>query len=105
MVLAQSVPGVLVMPNRRLALPLGRRPWCCRRFSRKLISVGQGQPHEFPINRGGVIWGWDEGVATMTIGGKRKLEIPPNLAYGEQGTNGIPANVTLIFDVELLAIK
>jgi len=70
-------------------------------------SVDRGQPFEFTIGQGRVIQGWDQGVPGMLVGGKRKLTIPPELGYGSQGAGGglIPANATLIFEVELLAIK
>ncbi|MBA2451004.1 MAG: FKBP-type peptidyl-prolyl cis-trans isomerase [Chloroflexi bacterium] len=69
-------------------------------------SKDRGQPFSFPLGQGRVIRGWDEGVATMRVGGTRRLTIPPELGYGARGAGGvIPPNATLAFEVELLDLK
>jgi peptidylprolyl isomerase len=69
-------------------------------------SVDRGKPFSFQIGVGQVIKGWDEGVASMAVGGERTLRIPPDLGYGARGASGvIPANATLLFEVALLEVR
>lgn len=69
-------------------------------------SVDRGKPFSFQIGVGQVIKGWDEGVSSMAVGGKRTLLIPPGLGYGARGAGGvIPPNATLLFEVELLELR
>ena len=67
-------------------------------------SYDRGTPYVFPVGAGQVIAGWDRGVPGMKVGGKRRLTIPPDLAYGSQGRGTIPPNTTLVFEIDLLSI-
>ena len=94
---AEAVAGQTVVVHYRGTLENGKQ------FD---ASYDRGKPFTFPLGRGQVIKGWDEGVQGMKVGGKRKLVIPPELGYGTRGAGGvIPPNATLIFEVELLDIK
>ncbi|KAB2309726.1 FKBP-type peptidyl-prolyl cis-trans isomerase [Betaproteobacteria bacterium SCN2] len=69
-------------------------------------SKDRGEPFDFRLGAGQVIPGWDDGVTGMKVGGKRKLTIPPEMAYGSRGAGGvIPPDATLVFEVELLAVR
>ena len=94
---AEATPGKMVTVNYVGALPDGTV------FD---ASANHGQPFTFQLGAGQVIRGWDEGVAGMKVGGKRRLVIPPGMAYGNQAVGGvIPANATLLFEVELVAVQ
>jgi FKBP-type peptidyl-prolyl cis-trans isomerase len=68
-------------------------------------SYDRNEPFDFTVGKGEVIQGWDQGLLGMKVGGKRKLTIPPELGYGSEARGNIPANSTLIFEIELLGIK
>jgi len=102
----ELVPGTGASPTQGQTVVVHYTGWLTdgKKFD---SSVDRGVPFEFQIGVGQVIQGWDQGVLTMKVGGKRKLTIPPELAYGEKdvGDGLIPPNSTLIFEVELLNFK
>jgi FK506-binding nuclear protein len=71
----------------------------------KHLACKKGKPFQFTIGKGEVIKGWDVGVLGMSIGGERRLTVPPNMGYGSKTTGSIPPNSTLIFDIKLIEIK
>ena len=106
---ADTVPGKGASPRRGQTAVVHYTGWLDdngnkgKKFD---SSVDRGKPFEFKPGQGQVIKGWDEGVATMKVGGKRTLIVPAQLGYGAQGSgNDIPPNATLIFEVELIAVK
>jgi len=99
----EYVPGRIHRADRMAATGLYEDGKKGKKFD---SSVDRNEPFEFPIGQRKVIGGRDEGVATMKVGGKRTLIIPPALGYGARGAGGvIPQNATLMFDVELLGVK
>ena len=102
----EIVPGTGESPTKGQTVVVHYTGWLTdgKKFD---SSVDRGVPFEFQIGVGQVIQGWDQGVLTMKVGGKRKLTIPPELAYGDRDVGGglIPPNSTLIFEVELLDLK
>ena len=106
---ADTVPGTGRAPRRGQTAVVHYTGWLYvdgARGKKFDSSVDKGKPLEFRVGQGDVIRGWDEGVLTMKTGGKRTLIIPPALGYGERGSGAdIPPNATLIFDVELIAVK
>jgi FKBP-type peptidyl-prolyl cis-trans isomerase len=94
--------GAEAVAGRRVSVHYTGRLLTGRQFD---SSRERGQPFSFTLGAGQVIKGWELGVAGMKVGGKRRLVIPPHLAYGESGAGGlIPPNATLVFDVELLEV-
>ncbi len=99
------VPGTGAAPTKGQTVVVNYTGWL-QDGTQFDSSIDRGQPFSFVLGAGNVIPGWDEGVATMKVGGKRQLVIPPALAYGSSGAgNNIPPDSTLIFEVELLEIK
>ena len=102
-------PGTGAMPHAGQTVTVNYTGWLFvdgKKGTKFDSSVDRGQPFSFTIGQGQVIKGWDEGVATMHVGGKRTLIIPPDLGYGASGAGGvIPPGATLIFDVDLLGVK
>ncbi len=99
-------PGTGVMPATGQLVSVQYTGWLSEEGTKFDSSLDSGAPFEFVLGTGQVIAGWDEGLATMKVGGKRRLIIPAELGYGETGSPpSIPPGAELIFDVELLEIK
>lgn len=96
------LPGAGEAPQPNQTVTVNYTGWLESTGAKFDSSLDRATPFSFSLGAGQVIQGWDEGVATMKVGGKRRLIIPADLAYGAQGRSPIPANATLIFDVELL---
>ena len=104
-----SVPGIGPVPQAGQTVTVNYTGWLFvngKKGKKFDSSLDNGQPFSFTLGQGQVIKGWDEGLATMHIGGKRTLIIPPDLGYGASGAGGvIPPGATLIFDVDLISAK
>ena len=104
-----TVPGTGAQPTRGQSCVMHYTGWLWvdgAKGTKFDSSRDRGEPFTFPIGTGSVIGGWDEGVATMKVGGSRTLLIPPELGYGARGAGGvIPPNATLLFEVELLGLQ
>lgn len=104
-----TVPGSGTTPQTRQKCEMHYTGWLWENGAKGKkfdSSLDRGRPFSFTLGVGQVIRGWDEGVATMKVGGKRTLLIPPDLGYGASGAAGaIPPNATLLFEVELLGVK
>jgi peptidylprolyl isomerase len=104
-----TVPGTGAQPTRGQSCAMHYTGWLWVDGAKGVkfdSSRDRGEPFTFPIGTGCVIGGWDEGVATMKVGGSRTLLIPPELGYGARGAGGvIPPNATLLFEVELLGLQ
>ena len=104
-----SVPGIGPVPQAGQTVTVNYTGWLFvngKKGKKFDSSLDNGQPFSFTLGQGQVIKGWDEGLATMHIGGKRTLIIPPDLGYGARGAGeDIPPGATLIFDIDLLGAK
>ena len=100
-----TVVGTGPSPSRGQTCVMHYTGWLWVNGAKGDSSVDRGQQFQFPLGMGLVIKGWDEGVASMRVGGKRTLLIPAALGYGDRGAGGaIPPGATLLFEVELLGI-
>ena len=102
-------PGTGSMPQAGQTVTVNYTGWLLvdgKKGKKFDSSLDRSQPFSFTLGQGQVIKGWDEGLATMHVGGKRTLIIPPDLGYGASGAGGvIPPGATLIFDIDLLGVK